>query len=388
MKRNRFNNRVEQIAVSDIRQFDSEVSSIPGIIKLTLGEPDFNTPDHIKKAAIKAIEDNHSHYTPNAGIMELRKAAAEYYNEKFGFNYKPEQVVTTIGATEGIAASLQAILNPEDVVIVPTPIFPIYIPDTLLNQGRIITVDTSEDNFILTPERLRRVFDEYPLAHVKAVVLNYPNNPTGITYTREQLRGLAEVVKEQDIWAISDEIYAELTYNHKHASLAEFAPDNTVIINGLSKSHAMTGWRIGYIMGPQDFIEQVIKSHQYMVTAPTANAQYAALEAMKNGKKDSVAMQKEYLKRRELLVKELKKAGFKIVRPDGAFYIFAKIPAKCPQDSWEFVRSLARDAKVALIPGISFGAGGEGYVRISYAASMENLQEAVKRIQQYVAAQA
>lgn len=388
MKRNKFNNRIEQIAVSDIRQFDTEVSSIPGVIKLTLGEPDFNTPDHIKKAAIKAIEENHSHYTSNAGIPELRKAAAAYYNEKFGFSYKPEQIVTTIGATEGIAASLQTILNSEDVVIVPTPIFPIYIPDTLVNRGRVITVDTSEDNFILTPARLRKVFEEYPLAHVKAVVLNYPSNPTGVAYSREQLKGLAEVIKEQDIWAISDEIYAELSYNKKHVSLAEFAPDNTIVINGLSKSHAMTGWRIGYIMGPQDFIEQVVKSHQYMVTAPTANAQYAALEAMKNGKKDSAVMLKEYAKRRDFLINELKKVGFKMASPDGAFYIFAKIPANCMQDSWKFVRSLARDAKVALIPGISFGAGGEGYVRISYAASMENLQEAAKRIQKYVAAQA
>lgn len=385
MINDKFNTKIEQIAISDIRQFDTEVSAIPGIIKLTLGEPDFNTPDHIKQAAIKAIEANKSHYTPNAGLPALRKAAADYYNKKFNLHYQPEQVVTTIGATEGIAASLQTIINPDDTVIVPTPIFPIYIPDTKINEGNVILVDTSKDNFVLTADRLRQVIEEHPLARIKALVLNYPCNPTGVTYSRQQLEAIAQVARDYDFWIISDEIYAELTYQKKHISMGEILPEKTILLTGLSKSHAMTGWRIGYILGPQDFIEQVVKSHQYMVTSPTTVSQYAALEAMTNGQRDSLAMKKEYDKRRAFLVKELAEAGFKTASADGAFYLFAKIPAGCVQDSWTFVRSLAQQAKVALIPGVSFGPGGEGYVRISYAASMKQLQQAAAAIKQYVA---
>lgn len=385
MINDKFNTKIEQIAISDIRQFDTEVSAIPGIIKLTLGEPDFNTPDHIKQAAIKAIEANKSHYTPNAGLPALRKAAADYYNKKFNLHYQPEQVVTTIGATEGIAASLQTIINPDDTVIVPTPIFPIYIPDTKINEGNVILVDTSKDNFVLTADRLRQVIEEHPLARIKALVLNYPCNPTGVTYSRQQLEAIAQVARDYDFWIISDEIYAELTYQKKHISMGEILPEKTILLTGLSKSHAMTGWRIGYILGPQDFMKQVVKSHQYMVTSPTTVSQYAALEAMTNGQKDSLAMKKEYDKRRAFLVKKLAEAGFKTASADGAFYLFAKIPAGCVQDSWTFVRSLAQQAKVALIPGVFFGPGGEGYVRISYAASMKQLQQAAAAIKQYVA---
>ena len=206
-----FNKIVEGIAVSDIRQFDAEVSSIPGIIKLTLGEPNFDTPEHIKEAAIQAIKDNHSHYTPNSGIPELRQAAAEYYNKKFNFNYTGDQVITTIGATEGIAASLQAILNPGDTVIVPTPVFPLYLPITLVNQGNFITVDTSNDGFVLTADKLRETIEANPDKNFKAVVLVYPSNPTGVTYSKEQLEDLAEVIKEHQLWALCDEVYAELT---------------------------------------------------------------------------------------------------------------------------------------------------------------------------------
>lgn len=384
MTKNKFNEKIEQIGISDIRQFDSDTSDIPGIIKLTLGEPDFNTPEHIKKAAIKAIEDNQSHYSPNAGIPALREAVATYYNEKFDLNYAASQVVTTVGATEAIAASLQTVINPGDTVIVPTPIFPIYIPITKVNDGNVILVDTSDDGFVLTAKKLEQVIDEHPLARVKAVVLNYPSNPTGVTYTRKQIEELAEVVRERNLWVISDEIYAELTYTKKHFSIARAIPERTILITGLSKSHAMTGWRIGYILGPQDFVDQVVKSHQNFVTAPTTISQFAALEAMTNGKNDSKTMLKEYGKRRDFMIKELEEVGFKIASPDGAFYIFAKIPANCPQDSWKFVRALANEAHVAIIPGVSFGTGGDGYVRISYAASFENLQEAAKRIKEYV----
>lgn len=380
-----FNQVVEKIAVSDIRQFDAEVSKIPGIIKLTLGEPNFNTPEHIKEAAIQAIRDNHSHYTPNSGIPELRSATAAYYNEKFNLNYTPEQVITTIGATEGINASLQAILNPGDTVIVPTPVFPLYMPITMVNQGNFITVDTSEDGFILTPEKLRETIKAHPDKTFKAVVLVYPSNPTGVTYSADQLEALSVVLKEYGLWALCDEVYAELTYTGTHTSLSQFLPDQTIVITGLSKSHAMTGWRIGYIMGPVPFIHQVVKTHQYMVTSPTSASQYGALEAMLHGQDDCNIMKKEYLERRDYLGAELRRLGFEVASPDGAFYLFAKIPAQCGTDSWAFVRDLAVKAKVALIPGISFGPGGEGYVRFSYAASMADLEEVVRRLEAYLA---
>lgn len=380
----RFNHQIEAIAVSDIRQFDSEVSQIEGIIKLTLGEPDFNTPEHVKQAGIDAIQADQSHYTPNAGIMELRKAAATYFNEKYGLAYAPTQVITTVGATEAIAASLQTILNPGDTVLMPTPVFPIYAPISQLSGANVLQIDTSADGFILTPERLKEVLATEHDKNIKALVLVYPSNPTGVTYTKEQLKALAEVVKEADIWALCDEVYAELTYTGTHHSLAEFAPENTIIISGLSKSHAMTGWRVGFILGPKDFSAQVVKAHQYMVTAPTTSVQYAALEAVTHGKNDALEMKKEYRKRRDFMKKALEEQGFEVADPAGAFYLFAKIPAKCGLDSWSFVRRLAKENKVALIPGVSFGKGGEGYVRLSYAASEKDLLEASKRIQAFI----
>lgn len=379
-----FNQIVKKIAVSDIRQFDNEVSQVPGMVKLTLGEPDFNTPEHVKQAAIKAIEDNQSHYTPNPGIPALREAAAAYYNEKFNWHYQAENVITTVGATEGIAAALQAIVNPDDVVIIPTPIFPIYIPDTLLNHGQVVFIDTSADGFVLTPERLEATIKAQGDKVVKALVLNYPNNPTGVTYNHEELAGLAKVIAKYQLWVVSDEVYAELSYSEPHESLANFIPEQVIVVNGLSKSHAMTGWRIGFLLAPKAVTDEIIKSHQYMVTAPVTLVQYAALEAMTNGKEDSQVMAKQYVERRDYLIKSLEPLGFEMARPDGAFYLFAKIPANCPQDSWTFVRELAKTQKLALIPGISFGAGGEGYVRISYAASMENLHKAVERLTAFV----
>lgn len=382
--KHRFNQQVEQVAISDIRQFDIDVSDIPGIIKLTLGEPDFNTPEHVKQAAIDAIHDNQSHYTPNPGIPALRQAAADYYNSKYHLNYQPEQIITTIGATEGIAAALQTILNPGDTVLVPTPVFPIYMPITQINHGECVTIDTSDDGFVLTPEKLKETIEANKERNIKALVLVYPSNPTGVNYSRQQLQELSQVIEESGMWVLCDEIYAELTYGKTHTSLAEFLPEQVLLVTGLSKSHAMTGWRAGFLMGPNDFIEQAIKAHQYLVTAPTDNVQFAALEALTNGKEDSEPMKAEYIKRRDFFCRELEDCGFEVASPDGAFYLFAKIPAKFGTDSWAFVRDLAKDARVALIPGASFGPGGEGYVRVSYAASIADLETAAKRIKEYV----
>ena len=381
-----FNKIVEGIGVSDIRQFDAEVSSIPGIIKLTLGEPNFDTPEHIKEAAIQAIKDNHSHYTPNSGIPELRQAAAEYYNKKFNFNYTGDQVITTIGATEGIAASLQAILNPGDTVIVPTPVFPLYLPITLVNQGNFITVDTSNDGFVLTADKLRETIEANPDKNFKAVVLVYPSNPTGVTYSKEQLEDLAEVIKEHQLWALCDEVYAELTYDKTHYSLANILPEQTIVITGLSKSHAMTGWRIGFILGPTHFMNEVVKTHQYMVTAPTSFAQYGALAAMLNGQDDCAKMMAEYSERRDYLSAELKNLGFEVASPDGAFYLFANVKVAMHivgvASSEEFALKLLEEAGVATVSGENFGCNG--FLRLSCASSEEELREAAKRIKEFI----
>ncbi|MBS4761572.1 aminotransferase class I/II-fold pyridoxal phosphate-dependent enzyme [Carnobacteriaceae bacterium zg-ZUI252] len=379
-----FNRAVTAIGISAIREFDARVSNIPGIIKLTLGEPNFNTPEHIKQVAIKAIENNHSHYEHMAGIFPLRQAAAKYYNEKFNLTYSPQQVITTVGATEGILASLMTVLNPGEKVIIPTPIFPPYITDTTLVGGEPILIDTSQSNYLLDPSVLEDILSKDVDHLIKAVILVFPSNPTGATYTREHLIKLAEVIKKYDIWAICDEIYAELMYDREHTSMGEILPEHTILLTGLSKSHAMTGWRIGFIMGPLHFIDEVIKPHQFMVTTPTVISQHAALQALTYGQDDCSQMMVDYRKRRDFMKEALQTAGFTIVQPDGAFYLFAKIPEQCIQNSWDFAYDLAKMAKVAVIPGDAFGPGGSSHIRISYAASMDDLQEAANRIQEYV----
>lgn len=377
---------LSQIQPSSILKFNQEISTIPDIVKLTLGEPDFNTPDHVKQAAIQSIENNESHYTDSRGTAGLRQAAADFLKNKYDLNYDPEsQILVTTGATEGIFSSLTAILNPGDSVIIPTPIFPQYIPVSILNGAKPIFVDTSDNGFVLSPEKLQSVI-EANRDTVKAVVLNFPSNPTGVTYSREDLEKLAAVLKQYDIFVLSDEIYSELTYGETHVSMGSILPEQTVLLNGVSKSHAMTGWRIGLICGPVDVIAEIAKVHQFAITSATANAQAAAEEAFKNGPDDGVAMRKIYQQRRDLLLAGLQQAGFECASPKGAFYLFAKIPANLNQDSVAFCYELAKEAKVAVIPGASFGPGGEGYVRLSYAASTADLEKAVARIQAFAQA--
>ncbi|GAT18189.1 aspartate aminotransferase [Secundilactobacillus silagincola] len=375
---------LKQIQPSSILKFNQEISQVPDMVKLTLGEPDFNTPDHVKQAAIRSIENNESHYTNSRGTEGLRKAASKFLNDKYNVNYDPEtQILVTTGATEGIFSSLTAMLNPGDTVIIPTPIFPQYIPVAILNGAKPIFLDTSDNGFILSPEKLQATI-EANKDTVKAVVMNFPSNPTGVTYNREELQALADVLKQYDIFVLSDEIYSELTYGERHVSMGELLPEQTVLLNGVSKSHAMTGWRIGLVCGPVDVISEIGKVHQFAITSATANAQAAAEEAFKNGPDDGVAMRKIYQQRRDLLLAGLKEAGFECANPKGAFYLFAKIPANLNQDSVAFCYELAKEAKVAVIPGASFGPGGEGYVRISYAASTEDLKKAIERIQKFV----
>lgn len=375
------------LAPSEILKFNQEIANIPDIVKLTLGEPDFNTPEHVKQAAIRSIENNESHYTNSRGIIGLRKAAANFLKQKYELDYNPEtQMLVTTGATEAIYSALTAILNPGDTVIIPTPIFPLYIPVAMLNGAKVVFVDTSADGFVLSPEKLQAAI-EANKETVKAVVLNFPSNPTGVTYKHDDLQKIADVISQYDIFCLSDEIYSELTYEGTHVSMGTMLPEQTLVLNGVSKSHAMTGWRIGLLCGPADVIMEIGKVHQFAITSATTNAQVAAQEAFENGMDDGVKMRAVYQERRDLLLAGLAKAGFECASPNGAFYLFAKIPETLNQDSWTFCYDLAKQAKVAVIPGASFGPGGEGYVRISYAASTEDLTKAIERIQAYVVKQ-
>lgn len=381
----KFNQQTYKIEVSDIRRFDERVSVIEDMLKLTLGEPDFNTPEHVKLAGISAIENNDSHYTGMAGDLELRKAVATFMQKKYQVSFAPEnEILVTVGATEALSASLLAVLNPGDKIIVPTPIYPGYEPLITLARAEPIYIDTTSNGFVLTPEMIEAAMLEHG-DQVKAIILNYPSNPTGVTYNREEVKAIADAVKKYSIFVISDEIYSELTYGETHVSIAEFARDQTILINGLSKSHAMTGWRIGFILAPQELIGQIVKVHQYLVTSATTMAQKAAIAALTAGADDSLPMKIEYMKRRDFLYEKMKNLGFKIARPNGAFYIFAKIPDGYTQNSMKFCVDLAEKNKLAIIPGSAFGAAGEGFVRLSYAASMEKLELAMERLTAYMA---
>ena len=381
----RFNKNLGKIEVSLIRQFDQSISSIPGVLRLTLGEPDFTTPDHVKEAAKAAIDANESHYTGMSGLLELRQAASQFVNEKYNLSYDPEtEILVTIGATEALSATLTAILEEGDKVLLPAPAYPGYEPIVNLVGAEIVEIDTTENDFVLTPEMLEKAILEQG-NQLKAVILNYPANPTGVTYSREQMAALADVLKKYDVFVVCDEVYSELTYTEQpHVSIAEFLPEQTIVINGLSKSHAMTGWRLGFTFAPAAFTAQLIKSHQYLVTAANTMAQFAGVEALIAGKDDAEPMKREYIERRDYIIEKMTELGFKIIKPNGAFYIFAKIPADYNQDSFAFLKDFAQKKAVAFIPGAAFGRYGEGYVRLSYAASMDTIKEAMKRLKEYM----
>lgn len=381
----RFNKQLDKIQVSLIRQFDQAISEIPGVLRLTLGEPDFTTPDHVKEAAKRAIDQDQSYYTGMSGLLTLRQAASDFVKEKYRLDYNPEnEILVTIGATEALSATLTAILEEGDKVLLPAPAYPGYEPIVNLVGAEIVEIDTTENGFVLTPEMLEKAILEQG-DKLKAVILNYPANPTGITYSREQLEALAVVLRKYEIFVVCDEVYSELTYTGgNHVSLGTMLRDQAIIINGLSKSHAMTGWRLGFIFAPANFSAQLIKSHQYLVTAANTMAQHAAVEALTAGKNDAEPMKKEYIQRRDYIIDKMTDLGFEIIKPDGAFYIFAKIPAGYNQDSFAFLKDFAQKKAVAFIPGAAFGQYGEGYVRLSYAASMGTIREAMKRLEEYM----
>lgn len=376
--------KLDALQPSGIREFNKEVSKIPGIIKLTLGEPDMATPEHVKQAAIRSIEEDDSHYAPQMGKPELLEAISDYIQNTRDVHYDPQtEIIATVGATEALDATLFAILNTGDKVVVPTPIFSLYFPLIEMTGATVVQVDTSADNFVLTPEKLEEVLEEEGKC-VKAVILNYPSNPTGREYPQEVLAGLAEVIKKHHLYAIADEIYSELVYGVEHYSIATMIPERTIFISGLSKSHAMTGYRLGYVAAPAKIMANISKMHAFLVTTVTNNVQVAAAEALTNGLDDPLEFRKIYQHRRDLLVAGLKELGFEMLTPEGAFYLFAKIPTQFGTDDVAFAKQLAKEAKVGVTPGSAFGKGGDGYVRLSYASSDENLTEAIKRIGEFL----
>lgn len=366
-----------------ILAFAAYTNKIPDIIKFTIGEPDFNTPEHIKKAAEASIANNHSHYAPSNGTPGLCKAAADFLAEKYGQKYDPSEILITNGVTESIYDFLTAVLNPGDVVLVPTPIFPLYIGDALSMGATVEQIDTSDDDFKLTPDKLQAALDKYG-DRVKALVMNYPTNPTGVMYTQDELDALADVVRDKPIFVLADEIYSELNYDQPHASMENTLHDQVVLMNGVSKAWAMTGYRIGVVAAPKPILDQIAKIHQAITTTEPTPMQDAAEEALADGKDDALPMKKEFQKRRDVLYDGLTKLGFECVKPKGAFYIFAKIPAGLEQDDTKFIYDLAEKGRVAVVAGSFFAKGGEGYIRLSYATSMDNIKEGLKRLKQYV----
>lgn len=381
-----FNKRLDLVKPSAIRAFDNEVSEIPNILKLTLGEPDFDVPDHIKAAAIQSIQRNDSHYAASNGTLALRQAVTNFLNNRYGLQYDAEsEVIVTVGATEAIYSVLTSLLNSGDKVLLPSPIFPLYIPVTLVGGGEPVFVDTSSNNFVLSPEMLKQAIREHGDS-IKAIVLNFPSNPTGVTYSETEVKALADILRDTSIVVISDEIYSELTYETTHVSMAKYLPEQTILLNGVSKSHAMTGYRIGFLAGPAEVVKKLGLIHQFTVTTVTNSSMAAATEALNTeaGREDTLIMKKQYKERRDFVFDTMTSLGFAIPKPAGAFYIFAKIPEKFEQDDTKFARDLAQKNQLAVVPGSSFGPGGEGYVRLSYAASMSKLQDAMNRLTKYM----
>ncbi len=375
------NQRVKKIEISGIRKFTNMVAHMDDLISFTIGQPDFPTPEHVKKAGIEAIENDFTSYTHNAGTMELRKAACDFVEKKYGLTYNPEaEVIVTMGASEAIDVAFRTILAEDTEVILPGPIYPGYEPIIRMMGATPIHVDIRKNHFRFTIDTIKPFITD----KTRCIVLPYPSNPTGVSLTEEELREIAAFLKGKDIFILADEIYSELTYDQKHTSIASFLKEQTIVINGLSKSHSMTGWRIGFLYAPKNITKHILKVHQYNVSCANSIAQKAALEALTTGIDDADMMKNEYAKRREYVFKRLISMGFDVVKPDGAFYFFVKIPDAQELNSFDFALKLVEETKVAVVPGSAFSEYGEGYFRLSFACSMEKLTLGLNRIEQYL----
>ena len=380
---NILNQRIQGVKPSGIRKFFDILEEMTDAISLGIGEPDFVTPWHIRDAGIYSLERGHTKYTSNAGLLQLRREIAAYLNRRFDLQYDyAHQIVVTVGGSEGIDLALRCLLNPGDEVIIPTPSFVCYGPLTEMSGGVPKYLELKVENkFRLTPEELRAAITP----NTKVLVLPFPCNPTGGTMDRQDLEAIAQVLEGTDIMVLSDEIYAELTYGQRHVSPANLTSlkDRTVVVNGFSKSHAMTGWRMGYVCGPEPVIQQMLKLHQFGIMSAPTTSQYAAVEAMRNGDPDIEHMREEYDRRRRYLVENLNRIGLSCFEPKGAFYVFPDIRST-GLSSEEFCERFLMEEKVAVIPGSAFGPGGEGFVRACYADSMKDIAESVARLDNFL----
>lgn len=381
--RNPLSEKVVKIKPSGIRKFFDVVNEMPDAISLGVGEPDFDTPWHIRDEGIYALEKGKTFYTSNAGLMELRQEICKYYTRKFNATYDPvKECLITVGGSEGIDMALRAMLDPGDEVIIPEPCYVSYLPCVKLADGIPVRIPLKAENeFRLTPEELEAAITE----KTKIVILPFPNNPTGAIMEREDLEKIAEIILAHDLYVMSDEIYAELTYGKKHVSIASLPGmrERTIVINGFSKAYAMTGWRLGYALAPAVICEQMTKIHQFAIMCAPTNSQYAAIDAVRDGDKDIEVMVRAYDQRRKFLMQTFREMNIDCFEPFGAFYVFPCIK-KFGMTSEEFATKLLQEEKVAVVPGTAFGDCGEGFLRISYAYSIEELKEAIGRIKHFI----
>ncbi|MBP3702946.1 MAG: aminotransferase class I/II-fold pyridoxal phosphate-dependent enzyme [Lachnospiraceae bacterium] len=367
---------------SGIRRFFDVASEMEDVISLGVGEPDFDTPWHIREEGIYSLEKGRTFYTSNAGLVELREEICAYLKRRFQLSYKKEQILITVGGSEAIDICARTMLDPGDEVIIPEPCFVSYAPCVTLAGGVPVTISLQEKNqFKLTREELEAAITD----KTKLLVLPFPNNPTGAIMTREDLEEIVPVILEHDLYVMSDEIYSELSYLGNHVSIAALPgmAERTVVVNGFSKSYAMTGWRLGYAAGPEVIIKQMTKVHQYAIMCAPTSSQYAAVEAVRNGDNDVEAMRESYNERRRFLVKALRELGMPCFEPFGAFYVFPNI-SRFGLTSEEFATRLLQEQRLAVVPGTAFGDCGEGFLRISYAYSIEDLKVALERMRKFI----
>ncbi len=381
--RDPINKSIVGIKPSGIRKFFDIVSEMKDAVSLGVGEPDFDTPWHIREEGIYSLERGRGHYTSNAGLKELRIEICNYLERRFGLHYKWDtETLVTIGGSEAIDVALRVMIDPLDEVLLPQPSYVSYEPCVLMAGGKPVIIELKEeDDFKLTADEIRNACTD----KTKILVLPFPNNPTGAVMSREELAPLVDVIIEKDLFVISDEIYAELTYGEKHVSIAEFPgmKERTIVINGFSKAYAMTGWRLGYACGPENILKQMTKLHQFAIMCAPTTSQYAAVEALKNGDGDVEMMCDAYDKRRRFLLHEFRRIGLPCFEARGAFYVFPCIKS-LEMTSDEFATKLLMEEKVAVVPGTAFGDCGEGFLRISYAYSIEKLKIALERIERFV----
>lgn len=381
--RNPLSDKIVAIPPSGIRKYFDIVSEMKDAVSLGVGEPDFDTPWHIREEGIYSLEKGRTFYTSNAGLKELREEIGRYISRKVGVTYDPlHEIMVTVGGSEAIDGALRAMINPGDEVLIPQPSFVCYVPCTILAGGTPVIIELEEkDQFKLTKEKLL----EKITPKTKILVLPFPNNPTGAIMEKEELQAIAEVVEEKDLFVISDEIYAELSYHGEHVSIASFPGmrERTVLINGFSKAYAMTGWRLGYACAPELILKQMLKIHQFAIMSAPTTSQYAAISALRNGDADIAMMREAYNQRRRYLLHEFKEMGLDCFEPFGAFYAFPSIK-RFGMTSDEFTTRLLWEEKVAVVPGTAFGDCGEGFLRISYAYSLESLKKALGRMRRFI----